>query len=641
MRIDGFVPASGMTPNTGLDILSNLKSGDMVRAQVLENSGNELTLRLSDGSKVTANATTPVDAADGEYVNFVYKGTINGKPALEVANSNIQPQVDTAIENIKNTLASLNLPVTDQNIVLAQALKGQNQPVNIETMTKMIDLVNSNTDLKPDSAAFLTAANMSNDKNGIEKLQSLLAGRLNISNDIIDLLKLINTDNKSPTAALKSDMVNSILEKLAAQIPSKMTEQLNSSTAVNKAGVATYPSSVGTAANATVTTTTTTTTTTTNIANANGISTTNIPLNSSSITSGNVNTSNLSIDTTANKTVSNTANNSVVNNSSNNADAINKNNLSSSIIEGASNNTAGSSTASLANTKSNINPSYTAEHIRTLLSDGVPLGKADLPLLSSLNSQLEAMINRGDMSLQELSAAKLIAKEIGFAIFRIQSSEAASAPVSSSANSIKSFEDAVNNLRSLFVKIDQNNDEINPVKLYKNLDNAIAQLRSSIQQLPAAMQEAAINIASNLESNVNFINQLNSYSSYVQMPLSIFNHNTTGELYMLKKGSKAKKLDPSKMTILISLDSNNIGRIDTLLSVDKKNISTNFRLENSEIFKVLKENHMMLYTSLLNKGYRLVDFTYRLMEEPINIVNFEAEAKKEFIKSPNNIDVLI
>jgi hypothetical protein len=95
------------------------------------------------------------------------------------------------------------------------------------------------------------------------------------------------------------------------------------------------------------------------------------------------------------------------------------------------------------------------------------------------------------------------------------------------------------------------------------------------------------------------------------------------------------------MTVLISLDSNNIGRIDTLLSVDKRNISTNFRLENSEVFPVLKEHHKQLYNSLLEKGFRLVDFTYRLMDEPINIINFEAEAKKEFIKSSNNIDISI
>jgi archaellum component FlaG (FlaF/FlaG flagellin family) len=227
------------------------------------------------------------------------------------------------------------------------------------------------------------------------------------------------------------------------------------------------------------------------------------------------------------------------------------------------------------------------------------------------------------------------------AIFKIQGKEVTSDKVSSDTIKLKGFEDAENNLKNLFIRIDHNSDEINPVKLYKEMDNTLQILKGSIQQLPVAMREAAMNIANNIESNVNFINQLNNYSSYTQIPLSIFNQNTTGELYMLKRGSKSRKLDPSNMTILISLDSNNIGRIDTLLSIDKKNISTNFRLEDSGVFKVLKENHKMLYSNLIEKGYRLVDFTYRLMDEPINIVNFEIEAKKEFIKSPNNIDIMI
>ena len=108
LRVDGLVPAAGIIQNNGGDILSKLKPGDTVRAQVLENSGSELNLKLSDGSTVSASAMTPVDASDGDYVNFVFRGIVDGKPALEVANRNIQPQVDSALENIKNTLMGLN-----------------------------------------------------------------------------------------------------------------------------------------------------------------------------------------------------------------------------------------------------------------------------------------------------------------------------------------------------------------------------------------------------------------------------------------------------------------------------------------------------------------------------------------------------
>ncbi|MDF2988875.1 MAG: hypothetical protein K0R50_4385, partial [Eubacterium sp.] len=298
------------------------------------------------------------------------------------------------------------------------------------------------------------------------------------------------------------------------------------------------------------------------------------------------------------------------------------------------------------NTGSKVNSPVTdMEKVISLVKGEAIPGKADLPLLNSVSKQLDTMLAAGQLSGKEQSAAQAIAREINSAILKIQTHEAGQIgrasiePVHKGVD--HKFEAAVDKLRSLFIRVDEKSGEINPVKLYKEMDSAIQALKSSIQQLPQGMREAAAAIANNLESNLNFINQLNNYSSYVQLPLSIFSQNTTGELYMLKKGSKARKLDPSNMTVLISLDTTNIGRIDTLLSVDKKNISTNFRLENTEVFPVLKENHRQLYNSLLEKGFRLVDFTYRPMDEPINIVNFETEARKEFIKSPNSIDITI
>ncbi len=655
MRVDGVVPAAGIIQNNGGDILSKLKPGDTVRAQVLENSGSELSLKLSDGSTVLASAMTPVDASDGEYVNFVFRGIVDGKPALEVANRNIQPQVDSTLENIKNTLMGLNLPVTDKNIELAQALQKQNIPVNAENMSKAMNLMSNNSQLKADSAAFLTAANLSDSQSSIEKLQNLLAGRLKISNDIGDLLKLIGNDGKNSADAAKLTIVNNILGKLAAEMAAKSpinnnvtgnNAQVSLNEATNTAKTMSSNSPAMPANNAVVTANGNNSAAASTIVNSNLNTAADIGNNSANVKTeaNNAVISNVNLNTNTTKTENNILQNNTAinNNTANESEALNNAKGLSGNINGAA---EGKSALQQTDSSINVNNisilSHTEQQISNLLKGGEPLGKGDLPILNQLNSRLESLVNSGQLSTEELSAAKLITKEIDAAIFKIKGGDTAFDQLSTNAKGIKKFEDAVNKLQNLFVKIDQSSDEINPVKLYKNMDDALQALKTSIQQLPVSMQQTAMNIVGNLESNINFINQLNNYSSYVQIPLSIFNQNTTGELYMLKRGSKAKKLDASNMTVLISLDSSNIGRIDTLLSVDKKNISTNFRLENSEVFDILKENHKMLYTSLLEKRFRLVDFTYRLLEEPLNIVNFEEEAKKEFVKNPNNIDVLI
>ncbi len=648
MKIDGLVTAALNTYNNGSDIMSKLKPGDNIRAQILGNSGNELTLKFSDGSIVTAAAASAVEASEGEFVNLTYKGTVDEKPAFEVADKTVQPQADKSLENIRNTLASLKLPATERNMQLAQALSEQNVPVTAESMAKMSELLNRNPELKPNAAAFLTASKLPDDPGNIDKLQSLLAGRLKIGNDIAELVKLINPQGKGLESSVNSSEMNKLAQKLVAQLAAKgmlsydadmdglktTTGFVTSDTGAAKSGNPAVPLINGSAVEASEPAGVT--------AETAGKISSNILAETKDIpnttnTTGATSTTNTSTNSAGS---ANTLNNGSLNQTSSTAD------LTDSPVDLARNSGSSGKSHTVENTGVKVDsPATDAERVINLIKgDSLPV-KEDLPVLHSLNKQLDTMIFTGQLSQKEQSAAQAIAREISTAILRIQSHKAgleettSTDPVNKSID--RKFETAVDRLRSLYIRVDENSDEINPVKLYKEMDSVIQTLKSSIQQLPQGVREAAAAIANNLESNLNFINQLNNYSSYVQLPLSMFSQNTTGELYMLKKGSKARKLDPSNMTVLISLDTNNVGRIDTLLSVDKKNISTNFRLENSEVFPVLKENHKQLYNSLLEKGFRLVDFTYRLMDEPLNIVNFEAEAKKEFIKSPNNIDITI
>lgn len=655
MKIDGLVTAALNTYNNGSDIMSKLKPGDNIRAQILGNSGNELTLKFSDGSIVTAAAASAVEASEGEFVNLTYKGTVDEKPAFEVADKTVQPQADKSLENIRNTLASLKLPATERNMQLAQALSEQNVPVTAESMAKMSELLNRNPELKPNAAAFLTASKLPDDPGNIDKLQSLLAGRLKIGNDIAELVKLINPQGRGLESSVNSSEMNKLAQKLVAQLAAKgmlsydadmdglktTTGFVTSDTGAAKSGNPAVPLINGSAVEASEPAGVTAETA--GKISSNGIlaETKNIANTTSTTGATNTTGTTSTTNTSTNSADSaNTLNNGSLNQTNSTAD------LTDSPVDLARNSGSSGKSHTVENTGVKVDsPATDAERVINLIKgDSLPV-KEDLPVLHSLNKQLDTMIFTGQLSQKEQSAAQAIAREISTAILKIQSHKAgleettSTDPVNKSID--RKFETAVERLRSLYIRVDENSDEINPVKLYKEMDSVIQTLKSSIQQLPQGVREAAAAIANNLESNLNFINQLNNYSSYVQLPLSMFSQNTTGELYMLKKGSKARKLDPSNMTVLISLDTNNVGRIDTLLSVDKKNISTNFRLENSEVFPVLKENHKQLYNSLLEKGFRLVDFTYRLMDEPLNIVNFEAEAKKEFIKSPNNIDITI
>ncbi len=584
MRIDGLAAGQINISNNNTDILNKLKPGDVIRAQVLENSGEELTIKLSDGSEVHANALTTINAKEGDFVNFVFKGTEGGKLVLESLGPNTTQPVNEALVNAKSALALINVPISDKNIEMAMALLKQNLPVTNESLLKMAELTSTDKGLKADAAAFLIASKLSDNKNNIDKLQSLLSGRLKITDNISGLIKLVESAGETEPPKMPQEVVNrlaSLVKENNENIPVKAAVMDNLLERLTSGIKMKFGSAEG-------------------------------------IVEGN----------------------SASNNSKSGAALLTGNSPAIVQSSAASENQVNAANTQNSQAKTETNQLLRAENGFNIAP--AQLSKTDLPILKELRNQLQTIAEEPKLTQEQFTALKYIAKEISNTIDKIGLRQQELDNFNFDAGKQHIIKDAVNTLKNLIVRIDrQNNEEINPVKFFNELDNSLTVVKNAIQHLPSAARDAAGNIVNNLESNVNFINQLNNYSSYVQLPLSIFNKNTTGELYMLKKGSKAKKLDPSNLTVLLSLETNNIGRIDTLLSIKEKDVSTNFRLEDSGVFNILKDSHKMLYNSLLEKGYRLVDFTYKLLEDPISIVNFEEEAKKEFIKTPNNIDILV
>ncbi len=620
-------------------MVSRLKPGDNIRVQLLENSGKELTLKLSDGTVLSAAADGTIEAAEGEFVTLTFKGTIDGKPAFEITEKPLPLQGDKMLENVKNQLEALKLPLSEQNIRIALALTEQNVSLSAENMAKMAGLLKGNSELKVDTAAFLTASRLSEDAVSMDKLKSLLAGRLKLGEDISRLVKLLDTyvgetSGKTSQVPELDKLVQKITARLAGDggmagsLPGSApdgsaTLRNNSSSFVNvtgREGVAEVlqdnrSGSAGSAQSAEALQGETGGVTAKNAQ-------TTIQASQTAQTAQNANTEksvqSMQPPKPAQPTVLSSAEQTQqtaqVNKSSPDTAMPAANTEKSNIPQSASNMSGSSPIALLVNQEVINNQSAT---LLGMLKGDAPTGKSDFTLLNSFERELVALMEAGRLSAEEMNTAVLLNQEK------------------------RVFAAAVRGLANLHIKISEASEEINPVRLYKELDSLLHILKNGLTQLPPLVREAAAAVVGNLESNINFINQLNNYSSYVQLPLSIFNRNTTGELYMLKKGSKNKKLDPENMTVLISLDTDNLGRVDTLLSVNRNNISTNFRLENSEVFPLLRDGHKLLYNSLLEKGFRLVDYTYRLMDEPISIVNFEAEAKKEFLKSSSSIDITI
>jgi hypothetical protein len=188
------------------------------------------------------------------------------------------------------------------------------------------------------------------------------------------------------------------------------------------------------------------------------------------------------------------------------------------------------------------------------------------------------------------------------------------------------------------VKSETLKEDINMKNMYKDIYSKLDAIKDSITNSNFPSKNEITNNIDNLQNNIRFMNELSSHNTYVQIPMQIWDKNTTSELYILKKNSKKKKIDPENVTVFISLNTQNLGQIDSLIGVNKKNISVNLRVEDQEIIDYLKENYKELYNRLHEKGYKLVDVKYRLIEEETNLLNIKDLVNRENFAGKSSID---
>jgi len=211
-------------------------------------------------------------------------------------------------------------------------------------------------------------------------------------------------------------------------------------------------------------------------------------------------------------------------------------------------------------------------------------------------------------------------------------------------NTLKDDEFVSKSIDSLFADIysDKLEEKINVNKLYNNLFEKLNQLKEHIENSESIQNKQSLLAAiDNILGDIDFFNQLNVYTGYVQIPLRINNEDTTGQLYIMKRKSSKKNVAKQGITLLISLNTHNLGMIDSLISLNNNNLVVNMRVENQEIIDIIKQYHTSLYNSLSNKGFKLVDLKYKLISEPVNILNANKQIVEEEKRSSKCIDVKI
>lgn len=168
-------------------------------------------------------------------------------------------------------------------------------------------------------------------------------------------------------------------------------------------------------------------------------------------------------------------------------------------------------------------------------------------------------------------------------------------------------------------------------KLYEKMNEQIGKLNDILSQ--SAKQDTSLaKVVTNMNQNIDFMNQLNQTFSYVQIPLKMYHKEASGELFVYtNKKSLAGK--DGNVSALLHLDMEHLGSVDVHVTLNKgQKVSTKFYLEDDASLDLISENIDMLNRRLEKRGYSMnAEFINR--EEQTNVM-------QEILEQSKNISVL-
>ncbi|MDF2801560.1 MAG: hypothetical protein K0S61_1463 [Anaerocolumna sp.] len=152
----------------------------------------------------------------------------------------------------------------------------------------------------------------------------------------------------------------------------------------------------------------------------------------------------------------------------------------------------------------------------------------------------------------------------------------------------------------------------------ESLVKDIRNLSSFLEQTSLASGAKVGGQASNLMDNLNFMNQLNHFLTYAQIPVKLNTGYTKSELYVYSKRKRNTEND-SSISVLLHLDMNNLGPLDIYLKLDKNQLESTFYCDNDNIMTLITKHLDTLTHTLTEKGLQITA-TVQPRTKTVNVI---------------------
>ncbi len=173
-------------------------------------------------------------------------------------------------------------------------------------------------------------------------------------------------------------------------------------------------------------------------------------------------------------------------------------------------------------------------------------------------------------------------------------------------------------------------------EFYRNLTEQLNQLAEGLEQ-NGQTQSNVFKAVTNMNQNLDFLQQLNQMYTYVQLPVKLQNSEAHGDLYVYTNKKHLATKD-GQVSALLHLDMEHLGPVDVYVAMQNERLNTNFYLQDDEMLDFINAHMDILTERLQNRGYQInCELTVR------NTGNAEDENKavniNSLIEAENNVPI--
>ena len=143
----------------------------------------------------------------------------------------------------------------------------------------------------------------------------------------------------------------------------------------------------------------------------------------------------------------------------------------------------------------------------------------------------------------------------------------------------------------------------NVTSLYQKLGSQLKSMSDTITNTLGAESKLGSTVT-NMQNNLDFMNQLNQIFQYVQLPLQMSGQEAHGDLYVYRNKNKRVSEDGSVSAVL-HLDMDNLGPVDVFVKMKENKVSTNFYVMDESVLDLINDNIHILNERLEKRGYTM------------------------------------